>query len=113
MTTVIKKKTITLQEFLSYEITTKPAEEIKEYSLSFNAFRDSGGLIQLPRFLKATATVASTSEAGRLIKQHAVSIDGKPVILDNESNSYSMDIKNGSIIQVGKRRFVKVINTDN
>ena len=48
----------------------------------------------------------SRSEAMRLIRQGAVSIDGKKI-----SNNLAT-LKSGSIIKVGKRRFAKVINTD-
>jgi len=54
----------------------------------------------------ATGQAKSRSEATRLIRQGAVSIDGKRI-----SNNIST-IRSGSIIKVGKRRFVKVINTD-
>ncbi|GAI83060.1 unnamed protein product, partial [marine sediment metagenome] len=49
----------------------------------------------------------SRSEANRLIAQGAVSIDGEKVS-DNIA-----PVQSGSIIKVGKRRFAKVINTDN
>jgi tyrosyl-tRNA synthetase len=58
------------------------------------------------KILVDTGMAGSRSEAYRLIKQGAVSIDGKKISRDTDS------YKDGSIIKVGKRRFVKVINTD-
>ena len=54
-----------------------------------------------------TGQAKSRSEAIRLIAQGAVSIDGEKI------SSNIAPIKSGSIIKVGKRRFARVINTDN
>jgi tyrosyl-tRNA synthetase len=78
----------------------KVPEEIKEYHVTL----DAG--IDLRDILVVTKLAKSRSEANRLIKQGAVSIDGEKV------NSLIAPIKSGSIIKVGKRRFAKVINTD-
>jgi tyrosyl-tRNA synthetase len=59
--------------------------------------------------------VKSRSEANRLINQGAVSVDGKRIDIDENPDiaEYGVALKNGSIIKVGKRRFLKVIiNTD-
>ncbi|MDP3879973.1 MAG: tyrosine--tRNA ligase [Dehalococcoidales bacterium] len=48
----------------------------------------------------------SRSEASRLIRQGAVSVNGKKI------TNVIAHIENGSIIKVGKRRFAKVVNTD-
>lgn len=53
-----------------------------------------------------THLAKSHSEANRLIRERAVSIDGKKV------TSPTAPIESGSIIKVGKRRFAKVINID-
>jgi len=51
----------------------------------------------------------SRGEAARLIKQGAVTIDGKKISgTDNSKTS----IKDGSIIKVGKRRFARIIDAD-
>ena len=81
-------------------------EEIAEFSLSLRPLCYATGEVNVSRLLAATGMVASTSEASRLINQGAVSIDGKKI------SSNIAHVKSGSIIKVGKRRFVKVINTD-
>ena len=90
-------------------------EEIQEKHISFKKF---GALlvdaaegttnkgVSIGHMLVAIDLVKSRSEAIRLIQQRAVSIDGEKI-----ETSFA-PIKSGSIIQVGKRRFVKVINTD-
>ena len=62
--------------------------------------------VYLPKLLMITGLAKSTSDASRLISQGAVTVDG----LKNQSGV--AHIKIGTIIKVGKRRFVKVINTD-
>jgi tyrosyl-tRNA synthetase len=81
-------------------------EEIAEYSLSFNTLRYATGDIDVRRLLMSTKLAASSSEASRLINQGAVAIGGKKV------SKYQFPVPSGTIIKVGKRRFVKVINTD-
>jgi tyrosyl-tRNA synthetase len=81
-------------------------EEIREYPLSFNALRFSTGEIDVRKLLAATGTAASASEASRLINQGAVEIGGKKV------TRYQFQVSSGSVIKIGKHRFVKVINTD-
>ena len=62
--------------------------------------------VDISKLLVVTGKVKSRSEANRLIEQGAVSIDGKKL------TGPKANIKIGSIIKVGKRRFAKVINTD-
>ncbi len=98
-------------------------EEITEYHISFHKLEPpstfgevefgttpSGGSppghIDTRRLLTETGLAKSRSEADRLIKQGAVSIDGEKV-----TNSI-VHINSGSIIKVGKRRFAKVVNSD-
>ena len=89
-------------------------EEIKEYETSFiklatqeelSAASDALNL-DISRLLVETGLVKSRSEANRMIVQGGTVIDGKVV------TNRIAPVKNGSIIQVGKRRFAKVINTD-
>jgi tyrosyl-tRNA synthetase len=84
-------------------------EEIPECRLSFGelaAQRGSEAGIDISRLLVAAQLSKSRSEANRLIAQGAVSTDGEKI------SSNIANIKSGSIIKVGKRRFARVINTD-
>jgi tyrosyl-tRNA synthetase len=81
-------------------------EEVQEFNLSFNALRFATGEVDVRRLLRATGTAASASEASRLINQGAVEIGGKKV------TKYQFQVSSGSVVKVGKHRFVKVINTD-
>jgi len=75
-------------------------EEIEEYSVTLTAG------IGLRDILVVTKLAKSRSEASRLIKQGAVSIDGEKV------NNPIVSVKSGSIIKVGKRRFVRLVDAD-
>ena len=75
-------------------------DEIPEYSISLSEKVDLKELLTLANLAK------SRSEASRLISQGAVSIDGQKVTDGN------IEIKDGSIIKAGKRRFAKVVNSD-
>jgi len=82
-------------------------EEIEEHPLSLSTLRYSNGNIDLIRVLTAAGLSASASEASRLIGQGAVEINGQRV------TKYSVPVESETIvIKVGKRRFAKVINTD-
>jgi len=75
-------------------------DDIPEFNLSSDE-----KTIYLPRVLKEAGLVASTSDARRLIKQGAVSIDGTKVL--------SEEIKvraPQAVLKVGKRRFLRVIS---
>lgn len=63
-----------------------------------------GGPQDFADFLVRAKLAPSRSEARRLIQQKAVKIDG--VVLPPETKS--VDIKNGMVIQAGKRKFVKI-----
>ncbi len=52
------------------------------------------------------ADVGSRSEAKRLLIQGAIEIDGEKVI------SETLSIEDGSVIKIGKRRFVKIVDAD-
>ena len=68
-------------------------EEIQEYKIS--------GAVSLSRLLVDAGLAASRSEAGRLIQQGAVTIDGKKTSDTNQT------IARGVTIKVGKRRYLK------
>ena len=96
-------------------------EEIRECPISFNRFREFlmqmgqaqeattpniRSVVNMNRLLVEIGLAKSHSEAGRLIAQGAVEIDGEKVA------SNVAPVKDIFIIKVGKRRFAKVINTD-
>ncbi len=84
-------------------------EEIPERRLSRKKIAAAVPLGQtdMSRALVALDMVESRSEAYRLIKQKALKIDGKQI-----DHPITRDLKSGSIIQLGKRRFAKVIIED-
>jgi tyrosyl-tRNA synthetase len=67
---------------------------------------DGSGLVHLPRLI-AGAFELSSSEGRRLIKQGGVKLDGEPVAAD------SLDLEaaglDGRVLQVGKRRFCRLL----
>lgn len=76
-------------------------EEIQEYSLGKDMDRAA---VFLPRVLKDAGLVKSTSEARRLIKQSAVTADGRKVRKEEIAVP-----ETGSVIKVGKRRFLRLL----
>ena len=60
--------------------------------------------VALPELLERAALVSSRSEARRLIGQGAVRVDGVPVATER----LAVDDVVGRVLQVGKRRFVRV-----
>ncbi|MFC1982285.1 tyrosine--tRNA ligase [Chloroflexota bacterium] len=77
-------------------------DEIKELPLSFSKERPP-----INKLLAMYEVTSSTGESNRLIVQGAVTRDGEKI-----NNIKDTSYEDGSIIKVGKRRFVKVINTD-
>ncbi len=65
--------------------------------------------VSVPLLLCEIDLATSRSEARRLIKQEAVRIDNRTIYKDYEEHG---TIKIGSIIKVGKRRFVKLVSPD-
>lgn len=65
----------------------------------------SDGTIWLPKLLALTGLANSTSAGKRFVTQGAVKIDGEKVI-DPE---YRVAVNSGMIIQVGKRKFARLI----
>ncbi len=82
-------------------------ENIAEYLISVNGLKNPDGTISVSRLLTGTGLAKSRSEANRLIAQGAVNIGGERI-----ENHFVQIIKEGEIIQVGKRRFAKVVNSD-
>jgi tyrosyl-tRNA synthetase len=82
-------------------------EEISEISLEAGVQDDTAAdVIHLP-LLISSAFGISSSEARRLIAQGGVKIDGGTV--PAEQLSYPREQAEGKVLQVGKRRFVRVV----
>ncbi len=81
-------------------------EEVEEKPVSFRALTYPDGTVNIGRLLTDIGFAKSVSEAHRLINQKAVNID------DITQNSIRAAVKNGSIVNVGKHRFAKIVNTD-
>ena len=75
-------------------------DEIEECLYNLNSEIDLKDLLVKIKMAK------SRSDAGRLIEQGAVSINGQTVTVNGTR------IEDGSIVKVGKRRFAKLINSD-
>ncbi len=80
--------------FRSHEV----PEDVPVHSLA------SGGEISLPAILSDAGLVASRSEGRRMIKQGAVKIDGERT----DAEFLEASTVDGVVIQVGKRRFVRI-----
>jgi tyrosyl-tRNA synthetase len=80
----------------------KMPDEMPTVTLSEDAMEDSTvGILDL---LSKADLVTSKSEARRMVKQNAVSIDGEKVT-DIDAR---VPVKDGTVVKVGKRRFAKV-----
>ena len=75
-------------------------EEVETISINIQ-----GSDLNLPRVLKDSGMVQSTSEAMRLIKQGAVKIQGKKVL----ENDFSMSKGTVYLVQVGKRKLANIL----
>ncbi|MFC1517296.1 tyrosine--tRNA ligase [Candidatus Margulisiibacteriota bacterium] len=60
--------------------------------------------LNIVQLVAACNLTKSNGETKRLIKQKAVSLDGKPIV-DEKTN---ITVKNGSVLRVGKRRFARL-----
>jgi len=68
-------------------------------------FASTGGVVLMDA-LTESGTVTSGSQVRRLVKQNGVKVDGEKV-----SDPF-MQVKPGAVIQVGKRRFLKIEDED-
>jgi tyrosyl-tRNA synthetase len=75
-------------------------EEVRDFALPV------GDPVWLPAVLKEAGLVKSSSEGKRLVAQGAIKIDGDPVTAEELSRSLLIN----QIIQVGKRRFVRLVD---
>ena len=62
--------------------------------------------ISIPDALISTGTASTRSEVKRLISQGAVEVDGQKV------NVEIVEVSDGTLIRVGRRRFVKIVHSD-
>jgi tyrosyl-tRNA synthetase len=77
-------------------------EEVPEARLPDDAVRD--GSVSLPKLLADLGLASSRGDARRLISQGGVRIDGEPVV---EEEAKVEDLR-GALVQVGKRRFIRL-----
>ncbi|MDP2729642.1 MAG: tyrosine--tRNA ligase [Dehalococcoidales bacterium] len=87
-------------------------DNIQEYRISFNKLTSEQAgraFIDVSRLLVETRLAESRSEANRLISQAGTTLAGEVVTSRLVPAS---TVQSGTVIQVGKRRFAKVINTD-
>lgn len=77
-------------------------EEIEEISISSSELTD--GRIWLPKLLSIAKMAPSTSEARRLVSQGSVKINE----VKFEQANGELEIKDGDIIQVGKRKYARI-----
>ncbi|MBM3132389.1 MAG: tyrosine--tRNA ligase, partial [Chloroflexi bacterium] len=70
------------------------------------AVRTGQGPVDLIEILVNAGAVQSKGEAKRLFAQNAIEIDG------NKITEALVPLKDGTVIKVGKRRFVKIVNAD-
>lgn len=73
-------------------------EDVEEYAVNESQ-------MNLVRILTETGLVGSSSEARRMIKQGGVRIDGHKI----EDEAAVVEITDGMVVQVGKRRFVRLV----
>lgn len=80
----------------------KMPEEIPDAAISADVVED--GTVAIIELLREAKLVSSNSEARRMIQQGAVKVDGKK-IGDIDAR---VPVENGTIVQVGKRKFASV-----
>ena len=78
-------------------------DEIPEFKVPASLRKD--GKVSLVALMAESKLVSSRSEARRLIQQGAVDLDGQRV----EDPLAAVPVKNGSLLKVGKRQFLKII----
>jgi len=79
-------------------------EEMQSVSLPQEVVQ--AGKVWLPRLLTALGLARSNGEAKRLIEQGGVKVGGAPVT--DSGAELETDALRGSVVQVGKRRFVRI-----
>ncbi len=82
--------------------------EVTEFGLAFSSHvrEGAGAIVSVIDVLVATNLAKSRGEARRLVSQGGVEVDGVRVTDDNFS------IHDGSVLRAGKKRFVKLVNSE-
>ena len=75
-----------------------------ERPIPADALRD--GKVWLPKVLVGTGLAASNGEARRAVQQGGVRLDGVP--LDDPEAEFEPEALRGKVLQVGRRRFVRL-----
>ena len=79
-------------------------EDVPEATIPPDAVQD--GRVWLPRLLAATGLASSNADARRLIEQGGVRLDGETV--DDPDAELTPDSLAGRVLQVGRRRFLRL-----
>ena len=99
-----QEKTSKAENYFQRVVQRKEApEDAEEYPLPATLGRDQANA--MPDLLVGASVARSRSEAKRLISQGAVEVDGRNV------NTEHVEIHEGSIIKVGRRRFIKLVDS--
>ncbi len=101
-----KKARKAAQEFARVFSEGEKPEDMPEVIISTDQLDD--GKVWIVRLISATGMVDSNSEARRLIKQGAVTLDDKKI----ETIDYDVPVENEMILQIGKRRFARIRRGD-
>ena len=93
------------KEFESIFSKGNTPEDIPTYNISKDDLED--GMIWICKLLTISGLTPSNSDARRMVKQGAVTVDNNKVTDEN----IKVSPKDGMVIQVGKRRFVKIVSS--
>ncbi|MFH0917396.1 MAG: tyrosine--tRNA ligase [bacterium] len=80
-------------------------EVLPEAAIPAEAVRD--GRVWLPRLLSALGLASSNGEAKRLVEQGGVRLDD--TVLEDPGAEFAPETLRGAVLQVGKRKFVRLI----
>ena len=100
-----KDADVAAKEFESIFSKGNTPEDIPTYSIDKDDLTD--GVIWICKLLTISGLTLSNSDARRMVKQSAVTVDSSKVTDENAKVSP----RNGMVIQVGKRRFIKIISS--
>jgi len=101
-----KKARKAAQEFARVFSEGEKPEDMPEVSIP--AGQLDNGRLWIVKLISATGLVDSNSEARRLIKQGAVTLDDEKI----ETIDYDVPIEDDMILQIGKRRFARITRGD-